>query len=175
MKEPSFNGLSLTEWLRKYIDIEGRDAGFPDVQTNNNECRKALSVMATNAIPFLLAWIQAADSPIQRQTIDAINRLMPTKHRLLFATDRNQLGVLGFKLIEQKGRPAIPTLIELTKSKNPRIQFEALRCLLEVDAEDQVLTPVIKRCESDPDARIRKYAEALAVVIRFRPKANSTN
>ena len=175
VKEPSINGLSLTDWLEKYIDVEGRDAGFPKVEANNNECRKAMRTMATDAIPCLLAWIQCEDTPTRKQITRALNAVLPIKHRILLASDRNRIGGLGFMLLGERGQSAIPALIELTKNNNPRVRLCALQCLWVVGTNNQILMPIIERSKNDPDKGIQVYARALAVETLFRPKAEGTN
>lgn len=175
VNEPSINGLSLTAWLQKYIDVEGRDAGFPKVEANNNECRKAVGAMATNAIPCLLTWIQLEDTPTRKQIKCALNKVLPLKHSILLASDRNGLGGLGFRILGKDGQSAIPALIELTKNSNPRVRLCALQCLWLVDANDQILLPMIERVKNDPDKTIQVYAKALAIGLQFRRKAESAN
>jgi hypothetical protein len=171
VNEPYINGLSLTDWLQKYIDVEGRDAGFPNVETNNNECREAIRAMTTNAIPCLLTWIQSEDTPTRKRIKGALNKVLPSKHRIFLASDRNRMGGLGFMLLGEGGQSAIPALIELTKNSNPRVRLYALQCLWLVGANNQILLPLIERSKSDPDKRIQMYAQALAVEMLFRPNA----
>jgi hypothetical protein len=175
VKEPSINGLTLTDWLEKYIDVEGRDAGFPKVQANNNECRNAVRAMGTNSIPCVLAWIQMEDTPIRKQITRALNMVLPIKHRLSLSEDRNRIGGLGFKLLGEEGQSAIPGLIELTKSNNPRVRLCALQCLWVVGASNPILLPVIERTKNDPDQRVQIYSRALAVEMQFRPEAEGVN
>ena len=165
--EPSYQGLSLTEWIQKYVDVEGRDAGFPDIERNNKKCKEALMAMGTNAIPELLSWLQTEGSPPQNMIVEALNKVLPEKHKILTARDRNVMSFTGFRLLGKSGQPSIPALIELTKHIDPMVRIDALSCLRAVQADPQTLMPVLKRCESDPDKRMRTYAAAIIISIQF--------
>ena len=109
-REPEHGGRKLREWLKLYVQSSNR---FTDGQ----EAAEAVRHIGTNALPWLLEWIDyepagwkralATNAPAAAQRPgyfrSAYLRLL---HRP--ADDLNWLGRFGFEILGPQARPALP-------------------------------------------------------------------
>ena len=112
-REPTYNGRTLSEWL---------DLGRSDI--NPAQRTHAVQQIGTNALPFLLAWIQDQPSPFELTLSDWLWRLHITYRR----AERPRSAFFGFAALQEQAKPAIPALALLVDSTN-RTEFWAIQAL----------------------------------------------
>ncbi len=156
-REPRYQGRTLSAW------IEDARPGFYSSRLRKTnlvwqDSRRAAKQMAPDAIPFLLKWVQAKDSPEKTKL-----RLWLLQHPFLHLriTDddqRHKRAMIGFWLLEGEGKPAWPVLIQWTEAADPERRFWAFDCLIESQADKETILPVLARLSRDPDTLIHDYA-----------------
>jgi hypothetical protein len=154
--EPSYQCRTLTQWIKDYVELEGRDKGFPKTAAKNEKARNALKQIGTNALPNLLQWIQAKDAPIKTKLISLLERQSYVHLRIMRAKDRQDIGFNGFKLLGKDARPAIASLVQLTKSTNQEVRQISLVCLWHTDPDKRTLLHVLSRFVRDPDTNMQE-------------------
>ena len=113
--EPSFQGTKLSEWVLSYQP--GPGAPFSE------GARVAIGHIGTNALPFLLRWIQYEPRAWRK---------VWERFSLPFFEDgsrRAEGAVAAFKVLGPRGSGAIPELARLMNGTNVQIGFEAGRAL----------------------------------------------
>jgi hypothetical protein len=156
-REPRDQGRTLCDWIEN-AQPQFYAHGSRETNLVWQNSRQAVKQMAPGAIPFLLKWIQAKDSPLKTH-LTLWLRQHPFLH--LRITDDDQLhkrAMIGFALLENGGKPAWPTLSQWTESPDPERRFWAFDCLIESQADKETLLPVLKRLSHDPDTLIHDYA-----------------
>jgi HEAT repeat protein len=150
-REPSYQGKSLTTWIKQY-----QDKGF------DPEARVAIQHCGTNSIPLLLRMLATRESPLRVKLTSKIpTSWLTTLHIPDVAAYRQQvdarrtLGAYGIAAFGEQARPFVPALIALLDNKSERVRYLAvftLRCL--GPAADAALPSLIK-CLTDPDFFIK--------------------
>ena len=115
-REPTYNGKTLSEWLTQSpSDIDSTQ----DVH--------AVQQIGTNALPFLLQWIQSPPSARQIRLSRLLSRfhLNPYENKMT----RPEIALGGFLILGEKAKPAIPALALLAESSNSLTQSCAFRAL----------------------------------------------
>jgi len=114
-REPEYNGIPLSKWLERYVDSKPQSA-------------VAIQHIGTNALPFLLRWIQY-ETPGWRNLLNHLPTRLPSslqKTRALHwlvddkAEDRAELAVEAFWALGSKANPATDELLRLALAENPR-------------------------------------------------------
>jgi hypothetical protein len=114
-REPVYNGVPLSKWLERYKD------------GNNVEATQALRHIGTNALPFLLRWIQY-ETPGWRNFLNNLQARLPSsmqKTRALHwlfkdkAEHRAELAAEAFGALGAN-TPATDELRRLALTDNPR-------------------------------------------------------
>jgi len=114
-REPKYNGVTLSKWLERYND-------------NKPQAAEAIRHIGTNALPFLLRWIQY-ETPGWRKTLEHLHTRLPSvlqktrvAHWLLDdkAEYRADLAVEAFWALKLIGKPASDELLRLALADNPR-------------------------------------------------------
>lgn len=129
--EPKYQGRYLSEWLATYDAARHRLA----VSTVHNpsdpnqqalaQAEHAVRAIGTNALPYLVAWIDS-DLPPWRTNLRAklprwlARRDVVTRAILGGAFYRSGAAVFGFKILGTNATPAIPELEALMKSTKRR-------------------------------------------------------
>lgn len=121
-REPEYNGVLLSEWLERF------NAGRTSVDTNGvwsaSAAYHAIDQIGTNALPFLVRWIQYERPTWRQRFYDACWNLPRniffnrTYSRLITLGDGNhraELAAEGFEILGQRARPAIPELRRLAR------------------------------------------------------------
>jgi hypothetical protein len=116
-REPRYNGKSLTEWLRLYGPVSMQMGhGMSEEVTN------AVRHIGTNAVPFLITWIDRQHEMSQWElrlyaTAIGWRSGTPGKAALLAWLDprpsRGELSVWGFVILGPSARSAIPDLVRI--------------------------------------------------------------
>jgi hypothetical protein len=113
--EPSFQGTKLSEWVLSYQP--GPGAPFSE------GARVAIGHIGTNALPFLLRWIQYEPRAWRK---------VWERFSLPFFEDgsrRAEGAVAAFRVLGPRGSGAIPELVRLMNGTNEQIGFMAGRAL----------------------------------------------
>lgn len=123
-REPEYQGKKLTHWLRQME--RSPDIESPDWQ----EAVRALRQIGTNALPDLIAPLQATDPQWKVEAVEWARQVLDKDlSRHLVAHDR-QISLMAFQALGPIARPAIPTLAAMLTNANPDIAdagFQALR------------------------------------------------
>lgn len=127
-REPVYNGVPLSEWLRRFNDDEPQS-------------REAIQRIGTNALPHLVGWIQY-EPPAWGRSLNCLHGKLPSSIqkiallRLLFrdkAELRAELAVEAFWALRAEGTSATDQLLQLALAKNthaPATQRRARECLM---------------------------------------------
>ena len=129
--EPMYQGKSLSEWANAY-------QGYSDPSAP-----EALQSIGTNALPYLLRWIQYEPGAV-RQRLAWVAHKMPGNSRSGFHRwlrgdkyyDRVRNVPPVFSVLRGRAAPAIPELMTLTNRTNRPVAIWATRCLQEIGRED---------------------------------------
>ncbi len=164
-REPRYQGRTLTEWIHegaiargKFSKKPGNDPAHPINETDWQVATNAIQQMAPDAIPVLLTWAQAEDSPVEQKAIDWLDE-HPTFHlRIKSAAHQRVVAIIGFSLLGNAAKPAWPVLIQWTYSTNIDRLGSALDCLQSSHANKEMLLPVLLRLIHDPDTLVRASA-----------------
>jgi hypothetical protein len=110
VREPSYQGKSLTEWLEEYNRARALDKTGP--------VDEAIRVMGTNTLPYLLAHLRRKDSPLKRMLF-----LFAEKHHLAFLPPPRRTpylapALLALKALGQTAKPVIPELLQMFEKTN---------------------------------------------------------
>jgi HEAT repeat protein len=138
-KEPSYKGRSLSEWIIRHQESTSSRQERADALEREQECRKAICAIGSNAVPFLLEWIQY-EEPSWRGALRDLRELVsstPFKPRPFGYNDRLRWGaVRAFGFIGSQGASAIPELNRLiylnSSAPGPQAAAAALISLGEV-------------------------------------------
>src|SRR5690349_4989222 len=113
--EPRYQGRTLTEWIKignaaqdRFMANPDADHARPESDPGLQRARRAFKHMAPEAIPLLLSWVQAKDSPAKVRVMIFFDEHPWLLVRLLAAEDRNDAAQLGFMLLGNEARPAWP-------------------------------------------------------------------
>jgi hypothetical protein len=161
-REPSYGGRKLSEWLRLYME-GGRPA--------QEQARHAIRQIGTNAIPFLLRWIQyepwglkgriqgeLAARPGLRTAVEKLEA-----HRRIqvwLSTDKkmqlsngaiNAFGVLG-----RDAKSAFPELVRLASNRRATVSaWQATYALTQIGMDAEVL-PLFMADLRSPQVEVRR-------------------
>jgi hypothetical protein len=147
--QPVYKGLTLAQWL-DVIDRH-RVNGYGPVLTSQmrqpakdatpeqiHEAEEAVQVIGTNALPFLLAWIDPKPNPLKRFYRGVLGLLPMPEHVRGFLwglpgtrDERQQeFAVHGFRVLSTNALPAVPDLSNLANQTNhPYTQILAAKSL----------------------------------------------
>ncbi len=106
-REPSYQGKSLSAWLRSPLDLRGLGDG--------GQAKAAVRNIGTNAIPSLLRMLRETNSPFTIKMRDLSQRFdLP---RFIFvpktAEDENYFAAIGFEWLGSVASNAAPALIDI--------------------------------------------------------------
>jgi hypothetical protein len=128
-REPEYNGAPLSKWLERY------NVG------QNVEAAKAIQHIGTNALPFLLRWIQY-EPPGWRYALDHLHTRLPSsvqKTRAVHwlfddkAEERADRAVSGFEVLGPEAAPAWPDLVHLFNNEKAQgTQRRAWICMASI-------------------------------------------
>jgi hypothetical protein len=125
-REPVYNGVTVTEWLRRLFD----GGGLP-------ETRQAVQAIGTNAVPYFLEGVTFQRSSWKSNALERLNgfpkRLQPGFLVDWLAESRNTskfryAGILAW-LLEEKALPAAPELLKASYDPRGSIHLRALDAL----------------------------------------------
>jgi hypothetical protein len=168
--EPRYKGRSLSSWLEDYANpfakLYSGDFGYAGQDPQSAAARaytarfaaskEAVKAIGTNAIPVLLKYVQARDTSSRGILLLLLAR--SPAFRLFYQSEWQQhsMAQAGFMLLSDDARPAVSSLIELTKDARPRVRLTALECLeCVVHSNANEMFPVLLRFGSDPSVMNR--------------------
>lgn len=112
-REPGYQGKLLSEWLKAYRPVGGRAPG-------SQQAADAVRHIGTNALPFLLSWIEDQQDPPPwraRLLSYAWKPGSPGREILLqtiaIREVRGTRAAWGFEILGEAARPAIPDLVRV--------------------------------------------------------------
>jgi hypothetical protein len=198
IREPSYKGYSLYEWL---CDYEAIDRSYPlrdRVLTQGalegalREPTAAIRQIGTNAIPSLLAWIENGPSLSRIHDLNASERE---------ALHRAQLAVIGFELLGAEGRSAcpalgrlasdprkedvaepaldalvniggdaVPELVSILTNTNAPWRFKAAKVAGSFGTNSLAALPALLRCVKDSDEMVASFAAVALTELPARPE-----
>jgi hypothetical protein len=135
-REPEYKGRKLSAWIR------GASWGPPSRPVLVNESadqaerREAVHHIGTNALPYLLKWIEACEPPKQNSELDSVAMKVMTKatavswlqyrsRKFYRACD----AAWGIDFVGAEASPAVPELVRLSHSTNSMVAQLALGAL----------------------------------------------
>jgi HEAT repeat protein len=167
-REPTYNDKRLTTWLRGYYSLEDRA-----------EITNAVRQLGSHAIPKLLNMIARAEEPrspglskfdlwwfrhitSQSRNLSWFPQWIAYPPWLIGPAERQKDGVsalLGFRILEAKGQPAIPDLATIFESSSsPQVRDLACSALVAVDPTGHRVIPVFMRNATNSDENVRFLA-----------------
>jgi hypothetical protein len=132
--EPSYNGKTLTQWL---IEMQGQ--GIND-RIKYDECREAIYVIGTNAVPTLVQMVNRTDSPLKVKVIEFLGPKWSDRLKIRSAEYYQSKATFGFSSLREKSAPAVHPLIALLHSNNRGLQTAAAECLSDIGSEAGLAT-----------------------------------
>ena len=163
--EPRYKGRSLSSWLgdcaNPFARLYSGDFGYGGQGAQSAAAqayaarfaasKEAVKAIGTNAIPFLLKYVQARDTSSGGIWLLLLAR--SPAFRLFYQSEwqKHAMAQAGFMFLSDDARPAVPSLIELTKDERPRVRLTAVECLeCVVHTNANEMFPVLIRFGSDP-------------------------
>lgn len=164
LREPRYEGRTLTEWVysdRSAFFQEPYPYAFhPETDPVWEAAGHAVKQMAPDAIPLLLKWVQAEDSPLKSKVNDWLYKIPYIHAKIKDEDDYHFLACRGFWLLGSEAKPAWPILIRWTDPTDPdrARRHWALRCLVQSRPDKETLLPVLLRLIHDPDQSLKENA-----------------
>ena len=123
-REPKYHGKLLSEWLSLYQKRSSGELSIGEIDA----APEALRQIGTNALPFLLKWIQPRQTPTGLERLlqrlpDSLQERFPINRLVGREAMRAQEAAAGFGVLGPLARPAIPDLERLATSGASYAQF----------------------------------------------------
>jgi hypothetical protein len=180
-REPQYNGRSLSQWVRRSRD----DWGFPNFTRilETNEAVEAVRQIGTNALPFLIRWIQCEESELGRgAVVDGLVRKLPVRLEHFVsnilpqnkAAQRWYCGLEGFRILGERAAPAIPELMGILLGTNSGSDFRSMSAGIALRFIGEAAVPALAQSIRDPACPGREQAASVVVEmsgegVRVRP------
>ena len=158
-REPVYNGRTLTSWLQ---DLE-----HPDF-SRTFEAPYAVNQIGTNAIPILLRTVLAQDSAFKTNIIGLMARQHFIKVQYTPAATRHIWAAEGFLMLNDKAKPAIPSLIQIASQQDIPLpcRTTALRCLGNIGPAAKEAVPyLMQQWTTNANANMQFFAELAVAII----------
>lgn len=142
IKEPDYNGRSLSEWARVWFS--GYSGVSPHATAQEQaEAETAIRAMGTNCIPALIAMLDDERPEVnQRSTALTI-----------------------FQILGERAKSAAPELQKLITSKDSEVRQYAWDCLREIKPEKATLVSALTKLIHDPDKNMGLNAALLFIEV----------
>jgi len=128
-REPSYEGKTLSGWLQIYSVNAALYRADP-LRNEKSEAREAVRQIGTNAVPWLLRWMQIQKPPWHDAVLNASRRWKAGQWLLSpvvnYAVRRGQMAnyaQLGFEVLGEQASGAVPELKRLLAATKPPTQF----------------------------------------------------
>jgi hypothetical protein len=151
-REPEYQGRKLSEWLEPYNDVGDDEARVA-----------AIKHIGTNALPFLLSWMQYEPPPWRESIYRHLYKLpkiarKDLTYRVLLGKGELRLRavVRGFEALGPEAAPAVPELARiLSRTKSTGTGYRATFALASIGEEG---LPALTNALADPHCANRYYA-----------------
>jgi HEAT repeat protein len=141
--EPQYHGAALSKWLQLYSDNV-------DAEQQRREAAEAVRQIGPKAIPVLLKWAAATDSPLKQKVEQWADKL-EVDVNFTDAEDYHQRAVSGFSLLGPQGKTAIPDLQRLLCNTNCVTTAARILCFFGSNSVPALLTGL-----TNSDANIQR-------------------
>ncbi len=171
-REPSYNGHSLSEWLH------AARPGYINPPAPPAEATAAVRRIGTNALPTLLKWasydptrlqsklrpiVSGSDHPADAE--DGFRILGPVARpaipgltRLAIKSSSDERVMRCARCLASIGPDAVPALAEVISNYHGKERYYPIAVLAKFGTNVQPAVPVLVRCLSDSDVRVRRAA-----------------
>ena len=146
-KEPSFEGLTLSEWMMSQddADFEGRSTS-----------KHAIQVMGAEAAAVSLDWLKREDGWLSRKVFDFLGQHFSWEPGFRRAVHWHYAASEVFRILGPEARSAIPELVSLTQSNTPTaLRIRAIKVLGALGPMAEEAVPHLLRCLKDADPKLR--------------------
>ena len=103
--EPVYHGKTFSEWL---ADYDGTNPNADEVKA-----KLAITRIGSNAVPVLIEWMRAKDSPVKLWMANLLRKQTVIKFHFQFASDYHNRALKCFEILGPVGKSAIPDLVGL--------------------------------------------------------------
>ena len=135
--EPRYQGRPLSYWLRALAcDPKARPAA--DAAIYEEEVKRAVRAIGTNAIPTLMTWLTCEPSPtgtrfatwLLKLRQRPLGRFIPLRPLSEFYFPKCDLAISGFTMLGEEAQPAMPGLAKLASDPQKKdAAFRAVKVL----------------------------------------------
>ena len=159
-KEPSYQDRKLSEWLADYslARTPSAETGHdlvPNREATMKAAERAVKAIGTNAIPTLLKWLQAKDSPLKTKLQAALAKQHFIRVHFQRFEDKANLANWGFCILGNDALPAVPTLMRIMQSPDDRERRWALPCLFAFTEKQDIVLPLVLQSLHDSDRGVQ--------------------
>ncbi len=162
-REPRYEGGTLTEWVDDYLRVESGDFPTREDEEAMRKCKHAIRQIGTNAIPALLKWMQATDSPMRVKLNTLLDKQSLIQFRFPDAYHCHWRGYIGFRTLRKNAVAAVPDLTKLLESPDPQQRGLAFNSICAIDHDGRNLLPVILQSLQNSQSNIRISAAVYLV------------
>ena len=106
LAEPEYKGVKLSVWLERYHNEV-------NAEPQRMETVDAIRQIGSNAVPTLISWLSASDSKLKIKLMDLAEKQSFIKFKITLAMEYHDRALLGFELLGQQAKSAIPELEKL--------------------------------------------------------------
>ena len=166
--EPTYQGRRLREWLI--------NAAMTVVYPNANaDAVKAIRHIGSNAVPTLLSYAAAKDSPVKKSIMKWNDRLpaflsLPVSPQI----EQEMLAQVGFNMLGPGGKSAVPGLVRLLQDDDESVRVTAAVCLGFIGPGAELAVPeLIKEFEREKSATTNGHFEAAFALGQIGPAAQA--
>jgi HEAT repeat protein len=149
--EPSYGGLTLSEWLEVH-------SGISSSSKTSAQAEDAIRHIGTEAVPYFIKWIQSEPSEWATRLEKTRNIVkvftFPDSRRMIQLRERPSYAVEGFKILGPQAKAAIPALTNFLNGSGPNTR-SAMFALAYIGKDS---LPSLMPCLTNQPARIRLYA-----------------
>jgi peptidoglycan/xylan/chitin deacetylase (PgdA/CDA1 family) len=146
-REPQYQGKRLSHWLRQ-MEL-AQDIEAPDWQS----AVRAVRQMGTNALPSMMAALQASDPNWKIEVVDWVRQVLNKDLSGQLVARHRQRSLMGLQVLGPVARPAIPTLAAMITNANPDIADAAFLALSGIGVADCVPALVLTLTNGNPILR----------------------
>jgi HEAT repeat protein len=148
LREPSYQGRSLTSWLQQC-----KDTGFYETQRLAQAQNAVRAMPVRKVLPRLLKLAETTDDPVSLWVIGLTDKFRIQFLKWHTAEDFQQLGIAGFEALGTNAAPAVEELTKLLDDK--KRAFVAVRCLAAIGKPAEAS---ICKALSNPDSEVRQFS-----------------
>jgi HEAT repeat protein len=148
LREPHYQGQSLTSWLQQCNDTTF--VGMQRVAEAQNAVR---AMPVKKVLPRLLKFAETTDDSVSLSVIDLSDRFRIQFLKWHTAEDFQQLGIAGFDALGTNAAPAVGELSMLLDDRDRA--FAAVRCLAAIGKPAEAS---LCKALTNPDSRVREVS-----------------